>query len=89
VQSNTQIKTLTLVGYKKESYNLTMTNKRKEILRIGLPWGIGMFVLLTFLLPFINGQDITLKKILIAFPCWMVGGLLFGYAMNRWLPKEK
>jgi hypothetical protein len=48
-----------------------------------------MFVLLTFLLPFINGQDITLKKTLIAFPCWMVGGLLFGYAMNRWLPKEK
>jgi len=66
-----------------------MTNKRKEILRKGLPWGIGMFVMMTFILPYINEQDITIKKTLIAFPFWILGGILFGYAMYKWLPKEK
>lgn len=66
-----------------------MTNKRKEIIRIGLPWAIGMFVIMTFVFPYFNDRPITLKKVLIAFPLWMLGGLLFGWAMNRWLPKEK
>jgi hypothetical protein len=66
-----------------------MTTKQKEIIRIGLPWAIGMFVIMTFVFPYFNNQAITLKKVLIAFPLWMLGGLLFGWAMNRWLPKEK
>ena len=67
----------------------TMTNKRKEIIRVGLPWGIGMFVIMTFIIPYFNGEPIILKRVLIAFPFWILGGILFGYAMNRWLPKEK
>jgi hypothetical protein len=66
-----------------------MSNKFKQILKIGLPWGFGMFILLTFIFPYFNDEDITLKKIGIAFPLWMLGGLLFGYSMNRWMPKEK
>lgn len=66
-----------------------MTNKHKEIIRIGLPWGIGMFILMNLLFPWYNNEPITLQKVLIAFPLWMLGGLLFGYSMNRWLPKEK
>ena len=66
-----------------------MTNKQKEIIKTGLPWGIGMFIIMTFILPYFNDEIITLKKTLIAFPFWILGGLLFGYSMNRWLPKEK
>lgn len=66
-----------------------MKNNRKEIIRIGLPWGLGMFFLMTFIFPWYNDEAITLKKVLIAFPFWMLGGLLFGYSMNRWLPKDK
>lgn len=66
-----------------------MKNNRKEIIRIGLPWGLGMFLLMTIIFPWMNNEPITLKKLLIAFPFWMFGGWLFGYAMNRWLPKNK
>ena len=66
-----------------------MKNNRKEIIRIGLPWGIGMFIIMTIIFPLMNHEPITLKKVLIAFPLWMLGGWLFGYAMNRWLPKNK
>tara|TARA_R110000787_G_scaffold196454_1_gene307792 strand:- start:14130 stop:14330 length:201 start_codon:yes stop_codon:yes gene_type:complete len=66
-----------------------MTNKQKEIIKIGLPWGIGMFIIMTFVFPYYNEELITLKKVLIAFPFWILGGLLFGYSMNRWLPKGK
>ena len=66
-----------------------MSNKLKQILKIGLPWGIGMFFLMTFIFPYFNDEIITLKKIGIAFPFWMLGGLLFGYSMDRWMPKKK
>lgn len=66
-----------------------MANKRKEIIKIGLPWAIGMYVIMTFVFPYFNREPITLKKSLIALPFWLLGGFLFGWAMNRWLPKEK
>ena len=66
-----------------------MSKNFKEIIRIGLPWGIGMFLLMTFIFPWMNDEPITLRKTLISFPLWMLGGLLFGYSMNRWLPKKK
>ena len=66
-----------------------MTNKRLQVLKIGLPWGLGMFIIMTFIFPYLNREVITLKKTLIAFPFWMLGGLLFGYSMNRWLPNQK
>jgi|TARA_B110000908_G_scaffold80854_1_gene96841 hypothetical protein len=66
-----------------------MTNKRLQILKTGLPWGLGMFIIMTFVFPYLNREVITLKKILIAFPFWMLGGLLFGYSMNRRLPNQK
>ncbi|MFY0630211.1 MAG: hypothetical protein JXR05_07505 [Flavobacteriaceae bacterium] len=66
-----------------------MKQKHKEIIRIGMPWAIGMFILMTFVFPWFNKEPITLSKVLIALPLWTLGGLLFGYSMNRWLPKEK
>lgn len=66
-----------------------MTKKQKEIIRIGLPWGIGMFIIMSLVIPWLNQEPILIKKVLVSFPLWMLGGLLFGYSMNRWLPKEK
>ena len=66
-----------------------MSKKLTNIIRIGLPWVVGMFILSALIIPYFNDKEITLKKIGIAFPLWMLGGLLFGYSMNRWMPKEK
>ena len=66
-----------------------MKKNFKEIVRIGLPWGLAMFCFMTFLFPWMNNEPIELKKVLISFPLWMLGGLMFGYSMNRWLPKNK
>jgi hypothetical protein len=66
-----------------------MKNRRKEIIRIGLPWAIGMFLIMTFVFPWMNNEPITLKKVLISFPLWMFGGWLFGYMMVRWGVQKK
>jgi hypothetical protein len=66
-----------------------MSKKLTNIIRIGLPWVVGMFILSALIIPYFNDKEITLKKVSIAFPLWMLGGLLFGYSMNRWMPKEK
>ncbi len=66
-----------------------MKGKQKQILRIGLPWAIGMFVIMTFILPLMRGEDISTNKVLIAFPLWMFGGWLFGYMMVRWGVQKK
>ena len=66
-----------------------MNSNRKEIVRIGLPWAMGMFLIMTFIFPWLSGEDITWRKVLISFPLWMLGGWFFGYSMNRWLPKNK
>ena len=66
-----------------------MSKKLTNIIKIGLPWGVGMFILLALIIPYFNDEEITLKKVSIAFPLWMLGSLLFRYSMNRWMPKEK
>ena len=66
-----------------------MKNNHKEIIRIGMLWGIGMFIIMTIIFPLMNEQPITIKKVLISLPLWMLGGWLFGYAMNRWLHKDQ
>ena len=66
-----------------------MSKKLTNIIRIGLPLVVGMFILSALIIPYFNDKEITLKKVSIAFPLWMLGRLLFGYSMNRWMPKEK
>ena len=66
-----------------------MSKRLTNIIKIGLPWGVGMFILLALIIPYFNDEEITLKKIGIAFPLWILGGFVFGYSMNLWFPKEK
>ncbi len=47
-----------------------MSKKLTNIIKIGLPWGVGMFILLALIIPYFNDEEITLKKIVIAFPLW-------------------
>jgi len=66
-----------------------MKSRQKQILRIGLPWAIGMFLIMTFILPTMRNEEISLNKVLIAFPLWLLGGWLFGYMMVRWGVSKK
>lgn len=55
----------------------------KEWVKVGLAWGIWMFVAMAFFWPLLDGQEITLKITAIKFIFWMFGGLIFGYIMVK------
>ena len=54
----------------------------------GLLWGGFMFLFMTFLFPLLDGTEITVKRILIGFPVWLVLGLIMGY-FNQKSYKDK
>lgn len=55
----------------------------------GLSWGLFMFVTMTFVLPLIQGDKITLSGILIGIPIWTLASIVFGYTMKSLLGKPK
>lgn len=57
-------------------------------IKAGLNWGLFMFFFMTFLVPFVFGDPITWKKILIAIPIWTIGGLGFGYFVKLFANKK-
>ncbi len=48
-----------------------------------------MFVIMTFVWPAIEGDEISLKRILIGIPIWLIGGIGFGYSMRKNYKPEK
>ena len=46
-----------------------------------------MFLIMTFGFPYFDGQEITLKSILIGLIIWTVAGLAFGYIMKIFMNK--
>ena len=58
---------------------------RKQWVFDGIAWGVIMYVLMTFIVPIIGIDDspITLRKSLISLPVWLLGGLLFGFVMQK------
>lgn len=58
---------------------------RKQWVFDGIAWGVIMYVLMTFIVPIIGIDDspITLEKSLISIPVWLLGGLLFGFVMQK------
>ncbi|TNE65204.1 MAG: hypothetical protein EP344_03125 [Bacteroidetes bacterium] len=58
-------------------------------IRIGLGWGLFMYVFMTFILPFFYGEDLSWKQAVIGVPVWAIGGLSFGYAMKRLFGKKE
>lgn len=51
----------------------------------GLSWGLIMFVIMTFIYPWFEGNSITMQDILIAIPVWTIGGLGFGFSMKLYM----
>ncbi|WP_428740753.1 hypothetical protein [Tenacibaculum sp.] len=60
----------------------------KEWIKTGLSWGFMMFLVMTIFFPLYDGEEITLKRILVGALVWGVGGLFFGYTMNINLNKK-
>ena len=58
---------------------------RKQWVFDGIAWGVIMYVLITFIFPITGIDDgpITLRKSLISIPVWLLGGLLFGFVMQK------
>ena len=62
----------------------------KKWVKTGLGWGFTMFLVMVIFFPWYDGEEITLKRILVGALIWGIGGLLFGLTMRkRYEEKEK
>lgn len=66
-----------------------ITYKDAPWLKMSLAWGGGMFLLMTVILPVIQGKAITLTIILIGIPVWGVAGLIAGYIMKKVMDRHR
>lgn len=57
--------------------------KIKKWIKVGLAWGLWMFVIMSFIFPYFNKEDITIKSILLGLIIWSLAGLVFGYTMKK------
>lgn len=55
---------------------------------VGLIWGIGMLIIMTFAAPMLRGEDVTGQTLIIDIPLWLMAGLGWGYFMKRFLMKQ-
>ena len=55
----------------------------KSWVKTGLFWGTAMFIVMAFIIPTYEDQEITIKRTLISLVFWSLGGLLFGYSIKR------
>jgi len=63
-------------------------NSTKNWIKLGLLWGVIMFIIITFAFPLIKQEEITGVNILIGIPIWIISGLLFGYIMKSLMSKK-
>ncbi len=56
----------------------------KKWVKVGLVWGIWMFLGITFIKSLIFGEVITLKVVIIESFLWMIVGLLYGYISDKY-----
>jgi hypothetical protein len=64
------------------------TNTTSNWLKLGLIFGLLMFVLMTILLPLIFQEAITRRNLLFGIPLWLICGLVWGYTMKLWMNKK-
>ena len=81
-RSITLINRIHMSSARKEDY------QNKGWILQGLVFGVIMYVFMTFLSPFITNDTITLQRVLIGVPIWLIAGLTYGFAMKT-LAKKK
>lgn len=55
----------------------------KSWVKFGLIWGAFMMLVINVVFPLLDGSGISGTKILVAFPVWIVFGLIFGYVSRK------
>lgn len=55
----------------------------KSWYKSGLSFGFTMFLLMEFLLPVLEQEPLSWKKVLIGIPVWAFSGLIYGYMMKQ------
>ena len=71
-----------------EVEQVTNPFEKKTWIKTGLSWGAVMFVVMTFVFPYFDGQEITRSGIVIGLIFWTIGGLMFGYTMKLIMNKK-
>jgi hypothetical protein len=73
----------------KQKFSKPLTLTPPEIkhagIKRGLVFGLFMFVFNDLILPLFEGESYKPLKLLGGFIIWMLGGLLFGYVMKKWM----
>ncbi len=64
-------------------------HENKNWIKIGLLWGVLMWISNIAFLFFFDDKPITEKGVLLGIPFWLIGGLGFGYIMKLITPKTK
>lgn len=54
----------------------------------GLLWGLTMFAITNFAVPYFGGEEITMSGILIGLIVFSIGGLGYGYAMKMYVDEH-
>ena len=60
---------------------------KKSWIKTGLSWGAFMFLVMSIGFTYFEGEEITLKTLLLGLVIWTIGGLGFGYTMKLFMGK--
>ncbi|MDD7915799.1 hypothetical protein [Polaribacter ponticola] len=55
----------------------------KKWIKVGLIWAIIMFLLMVFVFPYFNNEEITKNGVLSGLIIWTLAGLVFGFVMRK------
>jgi hypothetical protein len=61
----------------------------KSWIKFGLIWGVFMFLILNIAFPLFDKEPLNINKMLVSFPFWLVGGLIFGYVSRKKTPNDQ
>jgi len=56
----------------------------KDWVKVGLGWGVWMFLAMAFVWSLIDREGNTLKTVIIKFIYWIIAGLVFGYLSAKY-----
>jgi len=55
----------------------------KKWVKEGLSWGSIMFLVMTIFFPLYDGEEVTLKRVLVGAIIWGTAGLFYGFIMKK------